>query len=71
MKTENNQTRKPRSQINYKKIATQAAITFAQGALFAAGSLLINRMSSPGSSMGGDLASTDANILPLKKHANS
>lgn len=71
MKNENIQPKKTRTQINFKKMAAQAAVTFAQGALFAAGGLLINRLSAPGNTQSGDFAGTDSNILPMKKQVNS
>lgn len=70
MQTENQQPKRTRSQVNWKKVAAQAGVTFAQGALFAAGGLLINRMAAMGTSSSGDVATTDSNVLPLRKQAN-
>lgn len=70
MQSENTQTKKVRSQVNWKKVAAQAGVTFAQGALFAAGGLLVNRMSTMGQGAPRDLSNADSNVLPLKKQAH-
>lgn len=70
MQTENIQTKKTRSQVNWRKVAAQAGVTFAQGALFAAGGLLVNRMSTLGAVSPQRNVSGDSNVLPLKKQMN-